>query len=463
LKNNKGMVELTNKIAQFIWQTKYENISPEVVEMGKFHILDTLGVLVAGSREKATGIIKGYVQSMGCKEECTLITQRIKTSPQYAAFGNGIIAHALDFDDYEWPSMAHPSVTVLPAVLALGEQIHAGGRLCLEAYLIGLEVISKIGCGVNPSHYDKGWHSTGTLGTLGAAAGAAKLLKCNPETVKMALGIASSMSSGLRGNFGTMTKAFHAGHASKSGIESVKLASLGFTADKTILERELGFCSLFTEDKAYDIDKIVQNLGNPFSIVSPGVGIKPYPSCAATHSVLDGVLSLIDQYAIQAEGVERVECGIFYLYPKILIHSEPRTGLEGKFSLEFCVAVALLDNEVSLEKFTDEKVNQPEIQDLIKRVKQFVTKEVGEWGIHYPGAIVKIDLKNGRSYQTKVEARKGSPLNPMSKDEVIHKFVANTSILFKRGRINEMIEKVMHVDDLKDIGEFIQYFDHEDS
>jgi 2-methylcitrate dehydratase PrpD len=447
---------VTDNLAQFICHTKWEDIPHEAIEMGKLHILDTMGVLFAGSRAKIAEIIKEYIQSLGCREECTLITQGIKTSAQYAALGNGMIAHVLDFDDYEWPSMAHPSVTVLPAVLALGEKLQARGKECLEAYLLGMEVISKIGYGVNPSHYDKGWHSTSTLGTLGASAASAKLLNCNLENVKMALGIASSMSSGLRGNFGTMTKAFHAGHASKSGVESATLASLGFTADKTILERELGFCSIFTEDKAYDLKKIVQNLGAPFSIVSPGIGIKPYPSCAATHSVLDGIFQLIKQHTIKAEDVDRVECGIFYLYPKMLIHSEPRTGLEGKFSLEFCVAVALLDREVNLEKFTDEKVNRPEVQALIQKVKQFVTKDVGDKGTHYPGAIVKIYLRNGASYVTKVEARKGSPLNPLSKDEVINKFIENSSMVFKKNRIDEMIEKVMYLNGLTDIRELIR-------
>jgi len=452
------VLQVTDTLAQFICQTRWEDIPCDAVARGKLHILDTLGCLFAGSREEITGIVRDYIQSLGGRGESTLITQGIHTSASYAAFGNGTIAHVLDFDDYEWPSMAHPSVTVLPAVLATGERIRATGKQCMEAYLMGIEVISKIGCGINPSHYEKGWHSTSTLGTMGAAAASAKLLQCDVEKVKTALGIAASMSSGLRGNFGTMTKAFHAGHASKNGIESAMLASLGFTADKAILERELGFCSIFTEDKAYDLKKIVQNLGGPFSIVSPGIGIKPYPSCAATHSVLDGVLHLINQHTIKAEDVDNVECGIFYLYPKMLIHSEPRTGLEGKFSLEFCAAVALLDRELNLEKFTDQKVNRPEVQALIKKVRKFVTKDVGDRGTHYPGATIKIDLRNGTSYSTKVEARKGSPLNPLSKDEVIDKFIGNSSTVFKKNRIDEMIEKVMHLDDLTDIRDLIRCF-----
>jgi len=219
---------------------------------------------------------------------------------------------------------------------------------------------------------------------------------------------------------------------------------MGFTADKTILERELGFCSVFTEDKAYDTRKIVQNLGNPFSIISPGAGMKAYPSCAATHSVLDGVLHLVKQYGIRADDVASVECGIFYLHPRMLISSEPQTGLEGKFSLEFCVAAALLDHTIDLQTFTNEKVNNPEIQRLTRKVKKFVTKDVRGKGTLYPGATVGIYLKNGTSYSTIVDARKGSPLNPLSKDEVIDKFVANSSMILKKNDIDEMIEKVRH-------------------
>jgi 2-methylcitrate dehydratase PrpD len=453
------MDQVTERITRFICSTEFENIPPEVVEAGKLHILDTLGVLFAGSREEISGIVREYIRASGHPGECTLMAQGIKTSAQYAAFGNGVMAHALDFDDYEWPSMAHPSAVILPAVFALGEKIGAGGKQCLQAYLVGLEGISRIGCGVNPSHYDKGWHATGTLGPLGAAAASAKLLHCDAERVKMALGIASSMSAGLRGNFGTMTKPFHAGHASRSGVESAVLASMGFTADKAILERKMGFCSLFTEENRFDLGKIVRNLGDPFSIISPGIGIKPYPSCAATHSVLDGVFSLIKQHGMKAGDVDRVECGIFYLYPSMLIHSEPRTGLEGKFSLEYCVAAALIDREINVGKFTDEQVNRPEVRTMIKRIKAFVTDEVGRVGTYYPGATVRIHLKDGTSCFTRVESRRGSPLNPLSREEVIEKFMANSSMLYDRPKADELVNAVMHLEELSDIRVLIRKLD----
>ena len=449
---------MTDSIAQFICSTHWENLPHEVIDIAKLHILDTVGVLIAGSREKIAEIVKGYIHSLGCQEESSLITQKIKTSAQYAAFGNGILGHVLDFDDYEVPSlsMAHPSVTVLPAVIALGERFRSRGKECLEAYLIGMEVISRVGGAINPDHYDKGWHSTGTVGTLGSASASSKLLKLEPETTKMAIGIASSMSSGLRGNFGTMTKPFHAGHAARCGVESAILASMGFTASKNIIERDLGYCKIFTEGNKYDLGKITADLGSPFSIISPGVGLKPYPSCGATHSFLDAVFRLTDEFDIKAEDVDSVECGIRHLYTKMLIHSRPRTGLEGKFSLEFCIALALKERSAKVSQFTDSKVQDPMIQELIKRIKKSVIEESGRRETDYPDLTMTIRMKNGKSYPCKIQPGRGSPRNPLSAGEVINKFVDCAGVNYTRNEVDEILETVMKIEKLGDITELVR-------
>jgi 2-methylcitrate dehydratase PrpD len=452
------MEKVTEKIAEFISHSQYENIPRDVIEVSKLHILDTLGVLIAGSKEGVAEIIKGYILSLGCGQESTLITQGIKTSASYAAFGNGVMGHVLDFDDYEVPSMAHPSVTVLPAVLAMGEKVKASGKACLQAYLVGMEVISKVGRGIAPDHYDKGWHSTGTLGTLGSASASSKLLNLDVERMRMALGIAASMSSGLRANFGTMTKSFHAGHAARNGVEAASFASRGFTATQEVLESDLGFCNLFTEGKKYDLQKIGEGLGDPFSIFSPGVGKKPYPSCAATHSFLDGILGLIEQYDIKPEDVDSVECGIFYRLPKMLIHSNPQTGLEGKFSLEFCMALALQERKVSLGHFTDSKVKEPGIQKLIKKIKKEVTEEAGGKGTDLPTAIITVHMKNGATYPCRVKTRKGSPKSPLSAQEVMNKFLECAQLNYSAEQSRGIMEAVMDVDKAEDIGKIIQLF-----
>jgi 2-methylcitrate dehydratase PrpD len=382
----------------------------------------------------------------------------MKTSAQYAAFGNGILGHALDFDDYEVPSlsMAHPSVTVLPAVIALGEKSRSTGKECLEAYLIGMEVISRVGGGINPDHYGKGWHSTGTVGTLGSASASSKLLKLDPEKTKMAIGIASSMSSGLRGNFGTMSKPFHAGHAARCGVEAAMLASMGFTASKNIIESDLGYCDIFTVGNKYDLEKITSGLGSPFSIISPGVGLKPYPSCGATHSFLDAVLHLADEFNIKAEDVDSVECGIHPLYTKMLIHSRPRTGLEGKFSLEFCIALALMERSAKVSHFVDSKVQDPMIQELIKRIKKSVIEEAAGKETDYPNMTLVIRMKNGRSYTSKVQPSRGSPLNPLSNEEIVNKFLDCASMNYPKAEVEQILETVMKIEKLRDITELVR-------
>jgi 2-methylcitrate dehydratase PrpD len=451
------MEKVTERIAEFIGGS-HDSVPQEVWEVCKLHILDTLGVQIAGSKEEVTGIISEYVQSMGGVEESTLLTQRMKTSAPLAAFGNGVIAHVLDFDDYQVPSMAHPSVTVLPAVLALGERLKSSGAGCLEAYLVGMEVISKVGRAIHPVHYDRGWHATGTLGALGASSASAKLLGLSPDRVRMGLGIAASMASGLRGNFGTMTKPFHAGHAARSGAESALLASLGFTASRDILEAGLGFCTLFTDGKDFDLQKIVEGLGNPFSILSPGIGKKLYPSCAATHSFLDGIFDLIRQYDIKAEEVDSVDCGVFYRVPQMLIHSNPQTGLEGKFSLEYCLALALKERHVDVGQFNDSKVKDPGIQQLIKRIHQEVTEEAGKEGTEYPIAILTVRMKDGRTYPVRVEKRRGSPLNPLRPEEVKQKFIECAQPKYSSEQCRRILETVMNLEQIKEIGELTELF-----
>ena len=204
------------------------------------------------------------------------------------------------------------------------------------------------------------------------------------------------------------------------------------------------------------LKELQDGLGDPFAILSPGIGKKLFPSCAATHSILDGVLHLINKHNIKADDIDSVECGIFCLYPTMLIYTRPKTGLEGKFSLEFCVALALTERAVRLKHFTDEKVSDPQIQSLVKRVKKFVTDEVGGKGTQYPGATIKIDLKNGDRYSHKVTNRKGSPSNPLIEDEIINKFLDCAGLIHSKEQANRIIASVMGIDGVDDIGEFVE-------
>ena len=359
--------------------------------------------------------------------ECSIIGSDIKTSPYLAALVNGAMGHALDYDDMG--GFGHPSVALAPAILAIGESIGASGEDILAAYVIGFEVAVCL-CGpLMMSHYTRGWHSTDNFGSLGAAASVAWLLKLNVHQVKMALGIVSSLAGGLRQNFGTMTKPLHAGQAAANGIQSALLAQAGFTADENIIETPLGFAKVFGHDNEVDWAKAGEGLGKIFNITSPtfsGIAIKPYPSCGGTHCSIDAALLLKKEYGLKSDDIVEVELGSnSFMMDRLLIHHRPRTGLEGKFSLEYTVARALHSGEVKLKHLTDEGVNEPPVKSLVERTKWVEKYPMPALGQQLEGLgpqSVTVRLKDGKEYSHEVNISKGLPQNPLTSDEFNGKY-----------------------------------------
>jgi len=414
---------VTQKLAAFIAQTKMDQIPNEAREMGKRVILDCLGVAQAGSRDSIAKIMTEFIKDTGGQPRASVWGKKFKTSSPLAALANGTFGHALDYDDINRSMRGHPTVPVLPAALAVAEEMKGSGKEVLQAFIVGLEVEAKLGAGINPHLFENGWHPTAVLGSMGAAAASAKLLKLSPEKICFALGIAASLSSGLRQNFGTMTKPLHAGHAAENGVVAAKLARRGYTADGGIVEAKLGFAHAFAGAGKYDLDKIVSRLGDPFDIVSPGVGLKRYPSCARTHPAIDAMLEMVEYNDIQPEDVEAISCAGSYTTPQMLIHSRPRTALQGKFSMEFCMALALLERKVELPFFKDQKVQDPKIQEMIKRVTFSVRPDLNTIkNSGNPSTTVKVLLKDGREFAKTVDEAKGTPGNPLSSDEVRDKY-----------------------------------------
>jgi 2-methylcitrate dehydratase PrpD len=266
--------KITLELADFIERTRISDIGNSVIQKAKLLIIDFLGVSVAGSREKAARIMQELAKEEGGQGEATIIGTRFKSGPTWASFANGIAGHALDFDDTSQPLYGHPTVAVLSACLALGEVLKANGSNLLEAYVIGLEVTVKLSYGMNPVHYERGWHSTCTLGSLGAAAACSKLLGIKGEKLRCSLALAASQAGGLQQNFGTMIKPFHAGRAAQNGVLSALLAGKGWTGDQHILEAPLGFFHLFCGPGNCKAEKIIDNLGKPFDIEKPGIILK---------------------------------------------------------------------------------------------------------------------------------------------------------------------------------------------
>jgi len=360
----------------------------------------------------------------------------------------------LDYDDMSVSPIAHPSVSLAPAILAVGEDLEASGLNILSSYVVGYETVCCIARPIFQSHYVQGWHSTATFGTLGATAAVAWLLKLNVHQVKMALGIAASLAGGLRQNFGTMTKPLHAGKAAANGVQAALLAQAGFTADENIIEAPLGFVKVFGHKEEIDWSDIGENLGKTFLITSPvGLAIKPYPSCGFTHCAIDAALQIKRDHGIKAEEITEVELGTSPFDKQVLIHHRPKTALEGKFSLEYCVARALVSGEVRLRDFKDEAVAEPKVRDLMGKmrwVEKYPMPAMGTQG-GFGVKSVKVKLRNGSEYNKEVKIAKGMPGNPLSMDEFNLKYRDCASCVLPKDGVEESLIMLNNLKELKNI------------
>src|SRR5438046_2796860 len=374
---------LTEYVGKFVAATRYGDIPEGVIELGKKSILDGLGLALAGSRAQTGSICREYLGQLGiCDGKSSIIGSSIKTSPRFAAFVNGVSIHADDFDDTQLSAakdrvyglLVHPTVPVLPAVLAVTEGRAISGKEFMLAYHLGVEVECKIAEAISPRHYQDGFHSTGTCGPFGSAAACAKLLQFDLSKIQNTFGLAASQSGGLRENFGTMTKPFQAGHAAESGLLSAGLVSLGWTAAEQILEAERGF--FHASGGSFDPNAIVDRLAKPWTFVSPGISLKPYPSGSLTHPAMAELMRLIEATNIQTDQVEKVDCGANHNMTTTHLHHQPKTGLEAKFSKEFCLAVLLLVRKPGLADFSEQVVQGAEVQETVRTITFYVDPEV---------------------------------------------------------------------------------------
>ncbi|MCS7206514.1 MAG: MmgE/PrpD family protein [Dehalococcoidia bacterium] len=441
------MPAVTETLARFVSTLSYEDIPPEALRIGKEVILDCLGVALAGSVDGVGRIVKSVVRQMGGKPEATVIGAPWKTSAAQAALANGAMGHALDYDDMGM-SVGHPTVPVLPAVLGLGEHLHASGKEVLTAFIAGLEVEGKLAA-AGQELYSQGFHSTSIYGTVGAAAACARLLHLPPAQTQMALGIAASLSAGLKDNFGTMTKPLHPGHAAWGGVMAALLAREGFTARADVLEAPYGFMDAFAGKGRWDAEKAITNLGSPFHILHPGITLKKYPCCGGNHRVLDALYALRQQTPFTWEQVDRVVVESGPVLPLVLQYTIPQTGYQGKFSLHFNVAAALVLGHVVRDTFTDAVVRDPRIQEMMRRVEWKVVAETGD--ILHQGTPVTVYLKDGRVLRHPGDFIKGDPQHPLSRQEILDKFSDNARLVLSRSALLKTIDLVLGLEGVEDV------------
>ena len=451
------MMGATEELARFACELKVDQILAEALVWAKDAILDCTGVALAGTQEDAGRIITNYMKEAGGRPEAGVFTAGFKSNVGNAALANGTMAHALDFDDYVLPNWTgHPTAPMLPAIYALGQRQRISGKEALLAYIVGFEVGGKIGAGLGRGHYELGWHPTAPLGTMGAAAACCSILKLDLARTRIALGIAGSEASGVRQNFGTMTKPLHAGLAARNGVMAALLAERGFTADGSVLEGEFGFGRVFTAGGKFDPAEMSKDLGKSLLIIEHGVSIKPYPCCAEAHRCLDGIFYLIEKHDIRAEDVESVECRTSDMVPKIMIRHRPKTAEEAKFSMEYCMAVALLDRKAGLEQFTTERVLESKVQDLLNHVRYVHPPEASGYlnMERYPEQVT-IKLRNGAEYSHEVLESKGRPGNRLTQAELVAKYRDCAARAISRERIDRSLDMLLGLEKLKDIGELM--------
>jgi 2-methylcitrate dehydratase PrpD len=420
---------LTKSTAEFIVNTKYEDIPADVLELGKKSILDGFGLSLAGSASVMGPIARKYVESFGTSEmRASIIGTGMKAHPRLAAFANGVSIHADDYDDTQLSAakdriyglLTHPTVSVLPPAFAICELGHRSGKEFMVAYHMGVEVETKINEAISPRHYDEGFHSTGTCGSFGSTAACARLRGLDVKQTVYAIGIGATEGGGFRDNFGSMTKPFQAGHAAENGTVAADLAALGWTAADNILEAPLGFFQ--AAGGGFDPDAIVGRFGKPWTLAYPGVSIKPYPSGSLSHPAMGEMMRLIRENNINAEDVDKVDVGANHAMTTSLLHHRPTTGLQGKFSMEFCMSILLLDRKAGLVEFQDKVVQRPDVQEMVQRINFHVDPVAENAGLDKMTSLIKITLKNGKVITGHAEFAKGSPSNPMSYDEVADKF-----------------------------------------
>ncbi len=417
-------MDVTKRIAEYVVRTNLEDFPPEAVEAAKAAIIDCLGCALAGSIEPLADVLIEYVKALGGPPAASVVGRGFKTSTPEAALINGAMSHALDYADVTYITKTHPSAVLIPAALPLAEEAGATGAEMLLAYLLGFEVACAVGDAISPAYYDDlGWHPTGPLGALGAAAAASRLLKLDARQTAMAISLAASQAAGLRQNFGTMTKPYHAGASCRAGVTAAKLVQAGFTASEDALEGRFGFMRAFSGGSDYDPEKAAASIGSRCYMVESGVEIKKYPCCGSAHLALDATAKLLQRETLTAGQVDRIDVLVDFDPPRSLIHSRPKGGLEGKFSMQYCLAAEILDGQIGLASFSDQQVMRPEAQELFPKIE--MRRHPGYEGqLSWTEAYhqVEVHTKDGRVLAERADRATTGALRGVTMDDVRVKF-----------------------------------------
>ena len=430
----------TRTLAQFIADTDYASLPPPVVEAAKIAILDGVANMVAGSVQELADIIGRYVRDAGGSPQASVVGWGYRTNPPAAAFANGVFGHCLDYEIQGFPP-THGTSSCLPAALALAEQHNVPGERVVTAYVLGWEIQGRLRAASAPATRP-GYHPPGLVGPLGGAAAAAKTLGLDADNTLMALGIAASRTGGLTANTGTMVKSTHPGNAARMGAEAAILAAMGYTASDEVLESPVGYAAAIFGGE-FDWGVATGGLGSSWRLIDPGFDIKRFPAQVYMQNAIEAALNLREQHSLDLDQVERVT-----IRRRGRGHSGPvpRSGLDGKFSVEYCAAAALLDGHVGIDTFTDARRFAPDMEGMLGRMS--VEPEGPESGATQATAL----LRDGTTVSAECSAFRGSASNPMSRDERLAKVRDCFRRALSESDTESVLEMLENLESLDDVG-----------
>jgi 2-methylcitrate dehydratase PrpD len=446
--SNRGLTEAAGAFAAGV---RYEDLTPEAVRIAKRCILDGLAVQIGGSEQSAIAVLDRYVRSIGGAGQSRVVGNAgLRVPAHLAALWNGLAGHAMDWDDTQlsespgraYGLLCHPTIPPLSAALSVADMLgNVDGKAFLTAFVAGFEVECKIAEAINPDHYMRGFHTSGTIGTFGSAVTASKLLGLSEDGIRQAIGIAASMAAGIRANFGTMTKPLHVGRSSENGVTAALLVHHGFTGNAEALDGQWGYLTI--AGPGGDPELVVDRFGAPFSITTPGVSIKPYPSGVLTHPAMDALRNLLADEKLTHRDVSEVHIFAGTNVLKPIRFDFATNELEAKFCFNFLLAAILVAGRAGKQEFTDEFVTSPLVQDAQRRVQVHFDPDIEAMGFDKIRSRIEIVTRDGRRLTRWADERyRGGPDNPLTDAELEGKFQDAAAGLLNETRCRQVADFV---------------------
>ena len=452
-------MKLTKDLVQGCHDLNYDALTTDVVDRVKYLFLDFIGVAARGALSDSSSPVQRLILNLdNARDGAVVIGTHRKADPSYAALANGTAAHSLELDDVVNEASLHPAVVIMPAALAAAHIAGCSGKELIAAITAGYEVMIKLGVALDPAaHYARGFHPTGTCGTMGAAITAAKILKLNQKAMMNALGIAGSQAAGSMEflSDGAFTKRLHPGWAAHSGIIAALLARENFTGPGTIIEGRFGFLHAYSSGSKSG--KVLQDWGDPWEVLH--TSIKPHACCRYKQGPIDGILKIMHENHLDASQIEKVILGILQAGFAIVAEPEeqksnPNSVVDAQFSMPFGAAAAILYGKATLDEYTMERINSTRVKELMDKISCVKDPELEkEFPKKWPASVTLL-TKDGKTYSTRIDFPKGDPENPLTWDELIDKFRNLIAPVFFEARQNEIIERVRSLEQEEDLKAF---------